>query len=208
MTRELTRFGLLDDPRVEFFQAYQFTDPGPFARAGSRGAFHSHLHILKDAAAANQSVLILQDDCEFLQSVRTSTPREDTDIFYGGYHALDPDDLHNSPIIGAHCMGFSAKAAREAALYLEAYLSPDFEPDRRAASEPGYNPRIKPPIDGAFVWFRRKHPELRTEFRLLSVQRSSVTDIGERRLRDRVWGLHRAVRMARRLRRSWGKPAA
>lgn len=202
MERELARFDLLHDPRVTFFDALTFSTPEPFSRVGSKGAFHSHLQVLKEASEAGKSVLVLQDDCDFLPEVSTFSPQADTDIFYGGFEASNPDDLHKSCIIGAHCMGFSAKAARKAASYLTEYLTPSFPPDPEAAADPNFNPWIRPPIDGALVWFRRKHPELHTEFKLLSVQRSSRSDIGQNRFRDRVWGLHHFIQFERRLRRN------
>jgi glycosyl transferase family 25 len=147
----------------------------------------SHFAILRNAADAGKSVLILEDDCDFIlpQAIRCEPP-EECDVFYGGYAASDPTDPHNSDIIGSHFMGFSAKAASVAVSYLTDYLRPDFKGDPRAASEPGYNPNVRPGIDGAYVWLRRAHPELVTVFEQLSVQRSSRTDIGFQRWFDRA----------------------
>ncbi len=205
MEQELASVGLQGDTRVAFFPAYRFDDPGPFLRVGSRGAFHSHLTILKEAADAGESVLILQDDCNFLPETRTYAFRDFPDVFYGGYEAADPADLANSDIIGAHFMGFSAEAARKAAIYLEAFLEPDFVPDPVAAQAPGFDPAVKPPIDGALVWFRRKHPELGTQFAMLSTQRSSRTDIGNLRFFDRIWGLKQMAAIARAAKRASGR---
>lgn len=171
---------------VSYFPAIKMEDPGPFMRVGSHGAYLSHLEILKGAAARGESVLILQDDCQFLPEARAYQLPAGTDIFYGGYSASDPDDLHGSTIIGAHFMGFSAAAAIKAANYLEALLDPAFPPEPAAARVPGFNPAIRPPIDGSLVWFRRLHPELRTEFAMLSTQRSSPTDIGDLSLIDKL----------------------
>lgn len=184
MEREIDKLDIAAP--VSFFPAIKMEDPGPFMRVGSHGAYHSHLKILQDAAAQGESVLILQDDCEFLPDVRNFKLPPGTDIFYGGYSASDPVDLHGSDIIGAHFMGFSAPAAYKAAKYLEALLDPAFPPEPNAAKVPGFNPAIRPPIDGALVWFRRLHPELRTEFAMLSKQRSSRTDIGDLSLIDRL----------------------
>ena len=146
----------------------------------------SHLSILREAADSNKSVLILQDDCDFLLPQLKSFQLPDFDIFYGGFTALDPSHPETSDIIGAHFMGFSARAAKRASAYLTAYLLPDFPLDDVAAAQPGFRPDIRPPIDGAFVWFRRAHPELRVVFAQLGVQRSSRTDIGDRKWFDQV----------------------
>ena len=202
MEAQLARVGLLGDPRVAFFDAVACSDPGPFLRTGSHGAFKSHIALLQEAAAAGQSMLILQDDCDFiLPDIETYRLPDEWDVFYGGYYASDPEDLHNSDIIGAHFMGFSPRAAHAAVEYFAGYLEPGFPPDPQAAAQPGFNPAIRPPIDGGLVWFRRAHPELRTEFALLGLQRSSRTDIGHQRWFDKVPGLRSLAEFARKLRR-------
>jgi glycosyl transferase family 25 len=209
MERELRQVGLKGDRRVAFFPAIACDDPGPFLRKGSHGAFLSHLALLTEAAEAGETILILQDDCSFLlPEIAAYQLPERWDIFYGGYVASDPNNLAESNIIGAHFMGFSARAAHTASDYLRRYLAPDFPPDARAASQPGFDPAIRPPIDGAFVWMRRAHPELVTTFAMLGVQRASRTDIGDTRWFDRVPGLRGLAGLARRLRsRLAGAPA-
>jgi glycosyl transferase family 25 len=203
MSRQLRKLGLAGDSRVAYFDGIRKDDSGPFLKAGSHGSFLSHLAILKEASRAGCSVLILQDDCEFLPEIR-SFERPDCDIFYGGYRLSTSGEPQLSDIIGAHFMGFSAQAAQKAADYLERYLKPDFPPDEKAASQSGFDPCIRPPIDGAFVWFRRAHPELRTEFALLSKQRSSRSDVSPGRL-DKLPGVRRLVAVAREIRRLLGK---
>lgn len=185
MNRQLAKLGLHRDPRVSYFPAITAPDNGPFRQQGSHGAFLSHLALLTEAAEAGHSILILQDDCDFLPELRDYVMPE-CDIFYGGYAAGDPNNPADSDIIGAHFMGFSPRAAKDAVSYLNGYLLPGFEPDPRAASEPGFDPKFRPPIDGAFVWFRRAHPELKTAFAMLSFQRSSRTDIGDTKWFDRI----------------------
>lgn len=201
MRRELRSLGVEGDTRVQFFNALKRPDRGPFRSAGSHGCYLSHLAILRDAAQAEESVLILQDDCEFLPDTRSYRLPPGVDVFYGGYEASDPDDLANCDIVGAHFMGFSAKAAGLASNYLTQLLDPSFPPDAKAAAESSFNPTMRPPIDGACVWFRRAHPELVTEFRLLAVQRSSRSDITPRRTLDRFWATRGLLEGARRLKR-------
>jgi glycosyl transferase family 25 len=197
MARQLRKVGLQNDNRVEFFDAFRMDEPGPFLKAGSHGCFLSHLQILTESAQANHSVLILQDDCDFLPGIAEYCLPE-CDVFYGGYSLIQPGNPHDSDIIGAHFMGFGAEATRKAADYLRDYLRPNFQPDRRASEQPGFNPRIRPPIDGAFVWFRRAHPELRTEFAMLSKQRSSKSDVSPG-WADNVPGLRQVLALGRRI---------
>lgn len=201
MLRELAALGQADNAKVTFFDALSRDTAGPFRSPGSHGCYLSHLQILEEAAARNESVLILQDDCQFLPAVREVSVPPACDIFYGGYLASDPKNLWDSDIIGAHCMGFSAQAARQAAVYLRNLLDPGFPPDPKAAAQPDFNPAMRPPIDGACVWFRRAHPHLRTDFRLVANQRASRSDITPARLFDRVWGLRTLTGLARGLKR-------
>lgn len=186
IARQLKQIGF------EFFDAYRVSEPGPFYKAGSFGAYLSHLQILGEAALRNESVLILQDDCIFRpDAYEYQVPP--CDIFYGS-HGADDDC-----IIGAHCMGFSATAAKLANDYLLKLLDPTLPADPVAQKEPGFDPLIRPPIDGAIVWFRRAHPELKTAFALLADQRSSRSDVSPGRM-DRVPVVREAARLTRWLR--------
>ena len=206
MERELRRVGLERAPRVGFFPAVSTTEKGPFWRPGDNGCFLSHFSILKEAAEAGESVLILEDDCDFLvpQVLEFEMP-DSWDVFYGGYLAAsNPDNLDDSEIIGSHFMGFSSRAAKAAAKYLTDYLEPDFPPDPRAAAEPGFNPAIRPSIDGAYVWFRRAHPELVTVFSMVGTQRPSRTDIGQLKWFDRTSGVRELAGLMRKTTRRLG----
>jgi glycosyl transferase, family 25 len=205
MNAQLAQVGLQDDPRVAFFEALSFEDAGLFRRTGSHGAFKSHLALLSEAAAADHSILILQDDCDFLLPQVLDYVLPECDIFYGGYSASDPQNLAESDIIGAHFMGFSSRAAKAAVEYLTSYLLPDFSPDPRAAAEPDFDPNVRPPIDGGLVWFRRAHPELETVFAMLGVQRSSRTDIGDQNWFDRIPVVRELAGFARTCRSRWSR---
>ena len=202
MTEQLKKVGLSDDPRVQFFDAVRPTDRGRFGSVGANGCFSSHLQILERSAGS--SVLILEDDCDFTDAVRDASLPENFDIFYGGYlEASDPSNLDDSNIIGSHFMGFNAASAQEAADYLNGLLADRVGHDPRAVKDPTYDPQILPPIDGAYVWFRRAHPELRTVFAepQVAVQRPSRTDIGDQKFYDRIPVLQGAADWARRLKR-------
>lgn len=199
MRDQLAKVGLLDDPRVEFFEALSPQDRGLFTCKGSNGCFQSHFTILEEAAEAGQSVLILEDDCDFVlpQAAEFALP-DDCDVFYGGYVASDPANPHESDIIGSHFMGFSKRAAKLAVEYLSGFVQPEFKADPRAVAEQGYDPAVRPGIDGAYVWFRRAHPEIVTVFSHLGVQRQSRTDIGDQRWFDRTPGVAELAGLARR----------
>ncbi|NTZ43959.1 hypothetical protein G7A66_12870 [Altererythrobacter sp. SALINAS58] len=172
MTRELQKLGVADDPRVKFFSAIRPDEKGDFTSVGARGVYESQLALLKQAANAGDSILILEDDCTFRQDAAAYCSKLSWHLFYGGYYASDPSDLHSSDIIGAHMMGFSATGARMVVQYLEKL---EYQ-------------GIHPPIDAAYVWFRRARPEIETEFATppLAYQRRSRSDIADLALYDRI----------------------
>jgi glycosyl transferase family 25 len=187
MNEELRKVGLLGDSRVAFFDAIRPEAPGRFSSVGARGVYASHMEILKDAARAGQSVLILEDDCDFVRDAERYIPPAPWDVFYGGYVAADPEHLTSSDIIGAHMMGFTAEGARYVVDFLETLACEG----------------THPPIDGAYVWFRRAHPDIPTLFAEppLAHQRPSRTDIADLRFFDRMIGLREAASAARRVKR-------
>lgn len=191
MIRELRLAGIADDPRVEFFNAIRPDEALNHSSIGMHGVFLSHHTILKEAAAKNASVLILEDDCDFVPTIRDYRAPEGWDVFYGGYYARQPECLQDSDIIGAHMMGFTAAAAKEAADYF-------------AALQP---PGQFPPIDGAYVWFRRAHPALKTAFAEppIGYQRASRTDIGDLAIYDRLPIVRQLVELTRQFRNLFRK---
>ncbi len=186
MLAELAKFGLADDQRVSFFPGSTMVDAGPFASAGEHGCYLSHLALLKESSKAGERVLVLEDDCDFRPEAAEYELPDDWDIFYGGYTAEEPDNLESSNMIGAHCMGYSPRAAKAFAAYLDELLRPGFEPDPLAVARGNYRPGVNPPFDGAIVWFRRAHPEMKTIFAQIAVQRSSRSDIAAGSLLDRT----------------------
>ena len=188
MQRELDQLGLGNDSRVCFVDGIVVDDPAPFRLIGERGVFLSHLSILREAAAAGSSVLILEDDVDFASAASEWRPPAGCDIAYGGYSAFDPADPATSDIVGAHCMGFSAKAARALVLYLERLLTLE----------------SPPPIDGAYVWFRREFPGYATSFAdpVIAEQRPSRSDIAGSGLFDRIVVLRPLLNFGRTVKRS------
>lgn len=191
MEKELRRVGLEGDPRVQFFDALSFPDAASFSSKGARGIYFSQLAVLEQAANKSHSVLILEDDVDFAAAIWDYELKEDWEIFYGGYCADDPTNLQNSNIVGAHMMGFSDTILPLLVKYLRS-LSFD---------------TIHPPIDGAYVWFRRAHPGILTVFAKppLGNQRPSRTDIGELSFYDKLPVLLQLASFGRRLKRLFKK---
>ncbi|WP_120716545.1 glycosyltransferase family 25 protein [Tsuneonella amylolytica] len=175
MDAELAAVGLAGDPRVAYFPGIRPADQGRFNSIGAHGVYLGQAQILREAVAAGASVLILEDDCAFSSHAAEFEAKTAWDIFYGGHDAANPHDLHNSDIIGAHMMGFSREGAVQVSAYLDA-LDPD--------------DAVHPPIDAAYIWFRRAHPMVRTEFAVppLAVQRTSRSDIARSKWHHRLPG--------------------
>lgn len=173
MTAELNKLGIgIDGDRVAFFDAFKVGDKSCFYSAGAHGCFLSHLHLLENALG---SILILEDDCDFTaEAASYIVPK--CDIFYGGYIASDPADLHGSDIVGAHMMGYF-NPNHVAAYYRRMY-----------EDEKARNFQNMPVPDGAAVWYRRAYPETVTAFAPdpLAHQRPSRTDVAEPHWIDRI----------------------
>ena len=203
MAEQLEKVGLGGDARVRFFDAVRPADRGRFGSIGANGCFLSHLEVLRECAGS--SVLILEDDCDFAPSVSEYRLPADFDIFYGGFlQASDPANLETSDIIGSHCMGFTTASTGTVIRYLERLLAGQVEADARATEAATFDPEVLPPIDGAYVWFRRAHPHLKTVFAhpQIALQRPSRSDIGELHFYDRLPGLRGVAEWARRAKRS------
>lgn len=187
MLTELRRLKIDNDPRVEFVNGVSVDDKAPFRSTGEKGVFLAHLKILSEAATAGVSVLILEDDADFRPAAAAWHLSPDCDIAYGGYLANDPSNLETSDIVGAHCMGFSARAAPALVTFLTQLLDLD----------------SPPPIDGAYVWFRRQQGGFKTEFAnpVVAVQRPSRSDIAAPRTIDRIRLLRVPVAAARWIKR-------
>jgi glycosyl transferase family 25 len=175
MVEQLASIGL----EASFLEARRPGGIGPFRSIGEHGVFLSHLLALQEAREAGQSVLILEDDCDFTPLAREE--RAPSDLLWGGFSI--PGDY----IQGAHCMGFSAATAARLVPYLEDWLRTD----------------DAPPIDGAYLLFCRANPDIRVDAcdPPIAVQRPSHSDIAGRRGLDRIAMLRPLVGLARRAKR-------
>lgn len=155
MIREFKALGVWGDPKIDFHPATRATIATPWRSKGEHGCFLSHLAVLEEAAKAGDSVLLLEDDCDFTLPARRDVPP--VDVLWGGY------SLEERHIEGAHCMGFSAEAAKRLVPYLRALL---------------HHPSPAP-VDGAYILFCRDNPDLKVLAcsPMLAVQRPSTSDI-------------------------------
>jgi glycosyl transferase, family 25 len=159
MSAELKRIGL----EAEWFNAVRPDDRGEFESIGARGCFLSHLGVLRRSLDL-ESVLILEDDVNFVRDFRWPKIRPDWSIFYGGYRFRPDGDVETT-----HFVAFRSNAIRLLVPYMEAQLS------RRAGDALGGPMHV----DGTYLWFRREHPELVTVLARpeLGYQRHSRSDI-------------------------------
>jgi glycosyl transferase, family 25 len=210
MARELKKIGLsFRSPNVCLFEAVRPESAGDFPSVGARGAFLSHLNILKEARAQQlERILIFEDDLNFIPDFRQSAEitisalgREDWSFFYGGYvleAPLKPDRggaLVKAepalPIQTAHFIALHGQTISDVVVYLETLLS-----------RPGGDPRGGPMhVDGAYSEFRRAFPEVPTWLATpqLGYQRSSRSDIHNLRWFDRLPVIRQAVSGLRQL---------
>lgn len=212
MAGQLARIGLsFDHPAVLRFDACSFDDPAGFPTTGTRGCFHSHLGVWRDAAArGDRSVLLLEDDLDFVPDIDAALPRftaalerQDWTIAYGGVLQWQPAATRTppltraeprEPIMGGHCLAVRGPAIAALATYLAAI------PGRPPGSPEGGPMHV----DGAYGWFRAANPAFETWVATpdIGIQRASRTDIHALRWKDRTPGIRQLTALARRLRRA------
>lgn len=182
MRQELRRAGLGGDRRVAFVEAVQPAEAAPWRGIGEKGCFHSHLNVLTEAAAAGESVLILEDDADFTREARL--PQPPVDILWGGYTRRPEGRVE-----GSHCMGFSRRAVAQLVPFLQA-LSAQPSPA---------------PIDGAYIEFTRHMPDLTVHFchPMIALQRPSVSDIAGPSGLDNHAVARPILGLLRRFKREW-----
>ena len=193
---QFRRIGLsFDDPRITLFPAARPADKGDFPSIGTRGCFLSHMQVHEAALAAGHArYLLMEDDADFangfsdrMAALAPNLAECDWGMFYG----WNPDrygrpaglgELVEIPpdrgIVLAHFLGFSAAAAERILPFIAAiYARPYGHPEGGAMH-----------VDGAYTWFRRASPDMRTfaVTEALSLQRSSRSDIHALAWFDRI----------------------
>ncbi|MEM8640248.1 MAG: glycosyltransferase family 25 protein [Cyanobacteria bacterium P01_G01_bin.54] len=210
ITRELAKAEMpFKVGKVELFAAIRPEAADPFKSIGAKGAFLSHLTVLKSAQAANLSnVLVLEDDLQFTPDFKQyeaillkELEGQDWDIVQFGYctggfnrkrefgtSLLAQFEGENT---GAHCYAVNGKILEQLIAFLEALQNgPVGDPHRGPIS-----------IDGAFNVFKWCYPT--TVNRLIAVpcfarQRSSASDISTSWF-DQTPGLRQAADVARKV---------
>lgn len=180
MIGEFKALGVWGDPKIAFHPASRVESAAPWRSIGEHGCFLSHLAVIEEAAAADESVLLLEDDCDFTRAARDELPR--VDVLWGGYV------LRERHIEGAHCMGFSARAAKRLVPYLRALLE---------------HPSPAP-VDGAYILFCRDNPDLEVLAcsPMLAVQRPSLSNIAGASAMGKNAVLQPGVSLGRRIKRA------
>lgn len=175
MIKELEFLGLWGKPHVAISNATRTTVAAPWRGIGEHGCYLSHLKVLSEAAEANESILVLEDDCDFTRAAKSEQPN--ADVLWGGY------TLREKHIEGAHCIGFSARTVKRLTAYLTDWLD---------------HPS-PPPVDGAYILFCRDNPDLSVVAcsPMLAVQRPSDSDIAGSAGRDGTAALRPAIAAAR-----------
>jgi hypothetical protein len=199
MEHQLEQLGLsFRSPNVRLFPAIRPTDAGGFETIGARGCFMSHLGVLRDAVGL-KSVLILEDDLDFVANAKMPSLPSDWGIFYGGArHSIpptsgltkaEPSDL----VVCAHFVAFNGPVIAPLVAHLEAIL-------QRPPGDPRGGPMH---VDGAYGHFRAENPNVKVLIATpeLGFQRPSRTDIHELKWFDKTPVVRDAVQMLRSMRR-------
>jgi hypothetical protein len=199
------------------FNAIRPTTQENFPSIGARGCFESHFNILKSAVITRPDfLLIIEDDCNFVNpelvalSVDELFSAPETlswDVFYGGHLILDSNESHNqnnlkynsiinptTEVQNTHCIGFSLNAIDKIVPYFEAMLA-------RKPGDPNGGPMH---VDGAYTWFRKDNPQLKTviSYPAIAVQRPSRSDIASLKWYDRTPLISTVTQLARKVRSS------
>lgn len=210
---QLLKIGLsFDTCNVELFPAIRPESKGGFTSIGARGCFMSHLEILKKSKSAGFSrILILEDDLNFssnftnrINAVIEAMKKTQWSVFYGGYEINTPELnnlYHNDldiievppelPINTTHFIAFQNPAIHQLIDHLNLLMS----------REPG-DPRGGPMhVDGAYFWFRKQNPEIKTLIStpILGYQRPSRTDIHKLKWFDKLPIMSGFVNLIRKL---------
>jgi hypothetical protein len=213
MDKELARVGVPAHV-VYFFPAIRPEEDGGFPSTGARGAYLSHLAVLRQARNEGwHSVLVMEDDLQLHPRLPHVWPalagalaQHHWGLAYLGHMGSDPVHAPPSgdtpywqpthlPQQCLHCYAVHERVFDDVIAYLEACL-------HRPAGHPDGGLMH---VDGAMSMFRQRHPEVLTLLAQPSLgsQRPSRSDITHNRWYDR-WPLTRAlVDLARQLKNGW-----
>lgn len=209
MTSELDRAGLPFTPgKVELFPAIRPTEAGTFPSIGVRGAYLSHLEVLKLAREQGlNNVMVMEDDLSISPMFR---PNQEAiveqlrqaawDMAYFG-HVLDLPSRdavgfvpYTDSVLTAHWYAVNGPTIERLITFMEVMMT----------REPGHPDGSPMDPDGAFSTFRDQNPGVRTLVASpnLGWQRSSRSDIRPNWY-DRTPGLRQFFAAGRRLKHWW-----
>lgn len=185
MQAELERIG----SSAEFFRAFRYDDMSPFHRLGSRGAYMSHLEILKMARGA-RNVLMMQDDLNFRHDIKALSLADALPAEWAIFHgACNQANIRGAPrlrqltpheeLTGFYFVAVNGFAIQPIIEALEKILS-------RERNHPLGGPM---PIDGAFNVIRQQNPHLDAFIAnpAIGFSRSSRSDCDKPRWFDNAW---------------------
>ena len=207
MERELLRAGLpLMPGKVEIFPAIRPADKEGFPSIGACGCFRSHLSIFKVAAQQNaRNALMVEDDLtisdkfhEQFDSIARQLGETKWDFAYLG-HVLE---LPSSPaqVLMTPCTPETKLMTTHFYAAGGAILPRLIEFLEQMQQRPPGDPRGGPMhVDGALSTFRRQNPDVVTlvAHPNLGFQRSSPSDVAQRKWVDRYPGAKQVASFAR-----------
>jgi glycosyl transferase family 25 len=199
---EFARIGFKN---FSFFQASRPLDRGAFASIGERGAYESHLAVLR-GAIGRPCALVMEDDVQFSDDIASlpglvAAMPDSWDVMYLGHAQIAEiaKDIRGRGLVRVgseyeficlHCYAVNGKAIAKLVDAFDDFLT-------RPSGDPAGGPM---PIDGALNVARRT---LGLETYVINPpianQRASRTDIGRLKWFDKIEALRRPVHRARRL---------
>lgn len=188
MQRQLRKLGLsLQHPLVEVFPACRPAEALDWPTLGTRGCFISHYEVIRAAQARGyQRILVLEDDCDFVDDVASHWPRlmqalagREWDVAYPGHPQSSGEGATgwrplSGPMQLAHCYLVHGRVMPALLAFLEAVMA-------RPAGHPLGGPQH---YDGALNMFYAQHPEVGVLLAepCVAFQRRSRSDISTGRL--------------------------
>lgn len=206
MAEELAKIGLsLNSDGIVIFPAIRPSDAGDFPSVGARGAYLSHLEVLRNARDSGiKRLLVLEDDLMFdarlessLKMLSEKINSEAWDFLYLGHMQDGMLPIHvetsQSPQQCLHFYAVQARVFNELISYLEECL-------KRSAGHPEGGSMH---VDGAISMFRERHPQFITWLIQPSMgrQRPSRSDITNNRWYDKSAILSPMMRLLRKFKK-------
>lgn len=201
IAKQLARYDLdFETLGIKIFDACRFDDADGFPSIGVRGCFNSHMTLMRRCADSGKPMLVLEDDICFdfarIAEFADRPAAQNWDVLYLGY-LYGPKDgqpkIDRAPDLttGGHCYAVRPEFARAIADFMETARD-------RPAGHPDGGKMYR---DGAFNFFRGRHPEwlVMASSVPLAVQNSSRSDLTPS-WRDRLFGVRHIVAALRRIR--------